>query len=55
MAQQTSNIDATIPPDNLKADKAAFRANFSAAKNELNEMFRRTGLAYQIAHGRVPL
>jgi hypothetical protein len=44
-----SDIDATVPADNVKADKSLIRANFLAAKNEIEDLQRETGLAARLA------
>lgn len=46
-----SDIDATVPADDVKADKAEMRANFGHAKDEIDQLFRETGIAWQIAIG----
>lgn len=38
MAQE-SEIDATVPADNVQVAKADVRANFSAAQQEINQLF----------------
>ena len=47
----TSSIDATIPADNEKVDKAEMRANFNHAKTEINELYRKTREAWKIVIG----
>jgi hypothetical protein len=49
-----SQVDATVPADNVKADKALFRQNFLTIKNEMSAVQRRTGLAWQIAMNVLP-
>lgn len=44
-----SNIDPDIPADNVKVDKADVRANFGHAKDEIDQLYREVGLAWQIA------
>ena len=34
----SSQIDATVPADNVKADKALIRQNFQIAKNEISAL-----------------
>jgi len=34
----SSQIDATVPADNVKADKALIRQNFQIAKNEITAL-----------------
>ena len=46
-----SNIDATIPADNVKVDKADLRSNFSSAKSEIESLQRETRLPWLIAIG----
>ena len=33
-----SDIDETVPPDNVKASKSAIRGNFAAAKSEIEDL-----------------
>ena len=44
-----SDIDPDVPADNAKVDKADLRSNFGHAKDEIDELYRFTGLAWQIA------
>lgn len=44
-----SEIDATVPADNVQVDKALIRANFEATADELQELFQKTSYAWQIA------
>lgn len=46
MATRTSEVDETVPADNVQVDKALIRANFQAAKDEIDELLRRTGYAW---------
>lgn len=46
---QTSNIDATVPADDTEPDKSEFRANFAAAKSEINQLFQAVSLPRRIA------
>lgn len=50
-----SDIDEAVPADNVKADKALIRANFAAAKSEIEELQENTSLAMQMALGIVSL
>lgn len=34
----SSDVDATIPADNVKADKSEFRSNFQIIKNEITAL-----------------
>ncbi len=34
----SSQVDATVPADNVKADKAQFRSNFQIIKNEITAL-----------------
>lgn len=45
----TSNIDASIPADNVQASKADLRANFEAAKDEIEALQGAVGVARQLA------
>lgn len=47
----SSNIDETVPVDNQRVEKAAVRANFSAAKDEIEALQRQVSLAWRIALG----
>lgn len=49
-----SNIDDTVPADGKQADKSKFRDNFSAAKDEIEQLqttVRRSRLPFMIAMG----
>lgn len=46
---RTSNINPAIPADNAKVDKADLRSNASHAKDEIDRLFRETGLPWLIA------
>lgn len=46
-----SNIDPTIPADRVRAEKAAFRSNFQASKDEIEELQERTEVPWLIALG----
>lgn len=48
-----SQIDATVPADNVKADKALFRANFATAKSEISTLQNLTSYPRQYAKGIV--
>lgn len=52
MAARESQVDATIPADNVRADKADFRDNFSTIKTELTQVLRENGLPHRIAFGK---
>ena len=45
----TSSIDNTFPPDDEKVDKALMRANFAAAKTEIEDLQRKVRLPWQVA------
>ncbi len=45
----SSQVDATIPADNVKADKAQFRQNFQIIKDEITELQTVTAYARRIA------
>lgn len=45
-----SQIDDTVPDDNVPADKAAIRANFTAAKNEITALQDKTSLPGLMAY-----
>lgn len=44
-----SNIDETIPADNVKVEKSDIRRNFQYAKEEIEEQQRVSSLPWQIA------
>lgn len=44
-----SDIDESVPADGVKAEKSQFRANFLAAKEEIEELQQQVDLAYRIA------
>lgn len=46
-----SNVDASVPADNVKADKALLRQNFSHTKTEIEALQRETSVAWKIAIG----
>lgn len=46
---QSSQVDATVPADDVEPDKAEFRGNFAAIKSELNTLFKATSLERRIA------
>lgn len=50
-----SNIDETIPPDNVKASKSDVRQNFATAKEEIEDLQRQTSLAWRIATGQTAI
>ena len=50
-----SEIDDTIPADNEKVDKADLRANFAAAKSEIEALQAKSGVPGQIAYGLVDM
>lgn len=45
-----SDVDATIPADNVKADKSAFRQNFQVIKQELEALQAKTSVPGRIAY-----
>ena len=45
-----SQVDATVPADNVKADKALFRANFQIIKNEITALQVATSTPRKIAY-----
>lgn len=50
-----SDIDTTVPEDGIQVDKALLRANFAAAASEIEELQRKTSLAWSIATGQTSL
>jgi hypothetical protein len=49
--QNTSNIDATVPADNVAVDKALLRSNFQTAKTELTLLFQAESVPRRLAFG----
>lgn len=45
----SSGIDATVPADNVKADKALIRQNFQNAKDEIEDLQAKTGYVSKLA------
>lgn len=45
-----SEIDPDVPADNAKVDKADLRTNFQHAKDEIDTLYRETGLPWLIAN-----
>ena len=50
-----SQIDDSIPADNVKAVKSEIRENFRVAKEEITEQQRKTSIAWRIAIGETSL
>lgn len=50
-----STIDATVPADNVKVDKALLRTNFQRAKTEIETLQRQTALPWRIATGQTAI
>lgn len=48
-----SQVDASVPADNVKVDKAELRENFRITRDEITELQRKVRLAYQIAFSQV--
>lgn len=46
-----SNVDATVPADNVKVDKALLRANFNTISDEITALQRQNSIAWRIATG----
>ena len=46
-----SNIDPTVPKDNVKVDKSLLRANAAAAKEEIEALQAKATIPRQIAFG----
>lgn len=47
----SSDIDATVPADNVKASKALLRQNFQTAKDEITDLQNQVSIPYKIAFG----
>ncbi len=45
-----SQIDASVPADNVQVDKADMRSNFLIAKNEITALQTKTSQAGQMAY-----
>jgi len=45
----TSQVDVTIPTDNVRVSKATMRTQFTTIRNELNVLFSRIGEAGRLA------
>lgn len=45
----SSQIDATVPADNVKADKSLFRLNFQIAKNEITDLQNQVSIPMKMA------
>lgn len=45
----SSEIDATVPADNVKPDKALVRQNFQIAANEISDLQAKTNLPSKLA------
>lgn len=45
----SSQVDATVPADNVKADKALFRENFQIIKDEISALQLQSALPRRIA------
>lgn len=46
----SSAIDATVPADNVKADKSLIRQNFATAKSEITALQEQVGLPHKLAY-----
>lgn len=44
-----SQVDATFPADNVKVSKSEMRDQFRTIRDEITDLQRKTGLAWQIA------
>lgn len=50
-----SQVDATIPADNVKVEKSEVRSNFATIRDEITQLQRQTRKPWQIAFGTVSL
>lgn len=50
-----SNIDETVPADNVLVDKSLVRENFRIAKEEIEQLQRKTALAFRLATGQTAI
>lgn len=50
-----SNIDESVPADNVKVDKALLRQNFQNAKDEIEELQVYQSLAWRLATGQTSI
>lgn len=46
----SSKVDATIPADNVKVDKALLRQNFATIKEEISNLQSKTSQAGRLAY-----
>lgn len=46
----SSAIDPTVPSDNTKPEKALFRQNFQAAKDEIEELQNKSSYTSKLAY-----
>lgn len=46
----SSAVDATVPADNVKVDKALIRQNFQTIKNEITTLQSKTNLPAKLAY-----
>lgn len=47
-----SNIDASVPADNVRVEKSDVRNNFANAKSEIEDLQRATSLPWRLATGQ---
>lgn len=50
-----SDIDETFPPDNVQVAKSGLRENFLHAKEEIEELQRKTSVAWRIATNQMSI
>lgn len=51
----TSQVDASIPADNVKVEKSEIRANFAIIRDEISQLQRQTRKPWKIAFGDTSL
>lgn len=55
MSASESEIDASVPADNVQVDKADVRENFRKARDEITYVLRRTRLPQLMAFGQLAI
>jgi len=51
----TSQVDASVPADNVKVEKSDLRTNFRTTRDEITALQRRTSKPWKIAFGDTSL
>ncbi len=50
-----SQVDETVPADNVKVEKSDVRSNFTVIKNEITTLQSQSSLAWQIARSIISI